>query len=76
MRRMNYLRFISLTFVMSMLFSCSTKIKYIGNVYEPSQDVKLFFDDKDIVNEHEVMGRIYVKFKERKNIEAIQRTIV
>lgn len=73
---MNYLRFILLIFVISMFFSCSTKIKYIGNAYEPSQDVKLYFEDKDISEDYEVMGRIYVKFKANKNIESIQRTIV
>ena len=76
MKRINYVKLVSVTFIVSLFFSCSTKLKYIGNVYEPSEDVKLYFEDADITEEHQVMGRIYVKFKENKNIESIQRSII
>ncbi len=76
MNSTTYLRFIAMACVMSLFISCSTKIKYLGNKYEPTDDIKIYFEETDIPEDNEVMGRIYVKFKEDTNIEHIQRSIV
>ncbi|WP_157608443.1 hypothetical protein [Roseivirga seohaensis] len=36
--------------------ACSPKINYIGNQFNPTSEVELFFDSKDIKREYTVMG--------------------
>lgn len=38
------------------LLGCSPNIQYLGKSYTPTSDVDVFFDEKDIKREHEVMG--------------------
>lgn len=41
-----------------LLGACAPKINYLGNSYTPTQQVEIFFDEKDIKGDYRVMGMI------------------
>lgn len=48
---------IKISFVLILFMSaCSPKINFIGNQHDPTQQIDLYFDAKDIEKEYKVMG--------------------
>lgn len=45
-----------LLIVMVAFASCSPSINYLGKSYTPTTNVEVFYDNKDISHEYEVMG--------------------
>ncbi len=68
-----YLLFILLSIF---LLSCSSGVKYLGNSYPPTENVKIFFSSADIDKPYEVIGKVYLDVEEDTKDEKIQNMIL
>lgn len=71
MKRLNLILILSV-----LLLSCSSGVKYLGNSYPPTQDVKIYFTKGDIDKEYEVIGKVYLDVEEKTKDEKIQNMIL
>lgn len=69
----NILLLASLTLL---LVSCSSGVKYLGNSYPETQDVKIYFSKADIPKAYEVIGKVYLDVDEKTKDEKIQNMIL
>jgi len=58
------------------LTSCSSPVKYLGNDYPATTDVKIYFNAKDVGQPYEVMGKIYMAIEEDTKDSKIQKLII
>ena len=59
-----------------LLTSCNSGIKYLGNSYPATTDVKIYFKESDIKEDFELIGKIYLDVEEKTKDEKIQKMIV
>ena len=59
-----------------LLISCSSGVKYLGNSYTPTQEVKIYFSKGDIDKPYEVIGKVYLDVEEKTKDEKIQNMIL
>ena len=59
-----------------LLFSCSSGVKYLGNSYPSTQQVKIYFNKSDIDKSYETIGKIYLDVEEKTKDEKIQNMIL
>lgn len=43
------------------IFSCSTKIQYVGNSYKPGADPEVYVSESEIKRPYSIIGRGYIK---------------
>ena len=60
----------------SILYSCSSPVKYLGNSYPSTMDVKIYFYTKDVGQPYEVIGKIYMDIAEDTKDSKIQKMII
>ena len=58
------------------LISCSSGVKYLGNSYPSTQEVKIYFAKSDIDRAYETIGKIYLDVGEKTKDEKIQNMIL
>jgi len=58
------------------LYSCSSPVKYLGNSYSPTTDVKIYFNTKDVGQPYEIIGKIYMDIAEDTKDSKIQKMII
>lgn len=63
-------------FISIALLSCSSGVKYLGNSYTPTENVKIFFNTSDIDKPYEVIGKVYLDVEENTKDEKIQNMIL
>lgn len=63
-------------FILLFIFSCSSGVKYLGNSYPESENVKIFFSKTDIKKPFEVIGKVYLDVEENTKDEKIQKMII
>lgn len=67
----------SLIVLISLLvISCSSGVKYLGNSYPVTQEVKIYFNKADIEKPYEVIGKVYIDVEEKTKDEKIQNMIL
>lgn len=66
---------ISMSFVL-VLLSCSSGVKYLGNKYPETQEVKIYFSKADVPKAYEVIGKVYLDVEESTKDEKIQNMIL
>ena len=59
-----------------LLNSCSSPIKYFGNSYTSTENVKIYFSKADVGQPYEVMGKIYVDIPSDTKDSKIQQMIL
>ena len=59
-----------------LLYSCSSGVKYLGNSYAATQEVKIYFNKADIENPFELIGKVYLDVDEGTKDEKIQNMIL
>jgi hypothetical protein len=58
------------------LSSCSSGVKYLGNKYPETENVKIFFSAADVDKPYEVIGKVYLDVEESTKDEKIQNMIL
>lgn len=71
-------RTLSILLLSVLCFSCSPRIDYLGNYYTPTNSIDLYFSEKDVKYEYEVMGIVKNNGQEyeRSNSEDVQKAMV
>lgn len=65
------------TFIILLLISsCSSGVKYLGNTYPETENVKIYFSKTDIKKPFEVIGKVYLNVEESTKDEKIQKLIL
>lgn len=63
-------------FISLALISCSSGVKYLGNSYPVTENVKIYFSKADIDKPFEVIGKVYLDVEEKTKDEKIQNMIL
>ena len=58
------------------LVSCSSPVKYLGNTFPATADVRIYFNKADIKGSYEVIGKIYLAIEENTKDSKIQKLIL
>lgn len=70
---------INIVFVLLLVgfsYSCSSPVKYLGNEYPATTEVKIYFNSNDVGQPYEVMGKIYMDIAEDTKDSKIQQLII
>lgn len=69
----NSLLLLSFSFL---LLSCTSGVKYLGNSYPETEDVKIYFSKADVPKAYEVIGKVYLDVEESTKDDKIQSMII
>ncbi len=58
----NHLKIVVLLLYSSFLSSCVPTLNYIGNHFDPTQKVEIFYDIKDVTQNYTVMGLLNFEY--------------
>lgn len=67
---------LSRAFLLIFLLSCSSPVKYLGNSYPATTNVKIYFNTQDIEKSYETIGKIYLAIAEDTKDSKIQQLII
>jgi hypothetical protein len=62
--------------LITILSACSSPVKYLGNSYPSTTDVKIYFNAGDVGKPYEVIGKIYMAIDEDTKDSKIQKLII
>lgn len=52
------MRLLLLSLLLSTVIACSPNLNYLGDIYEPTQEVDVYYDQGDIDKEYKVIGQL------------------
>ena len=61
---------------LTLISACSSGVKYLGNSYPSTQNVKIYFSKADIDQPFELIGKVYLDVEEKTKDEKIQNMIL